>query len=49
MYVFEHVTTQQQLFTDCNLMQIRHLARTEFSTVTTETLSSHIHTFNYTL
>ena len=31
MYVFEHVTTQQQLFADCHLMQIRHLACTEFN------------------
>ena len=49
MYVSEHVTTQQQLFADCHLMQIRHLACTELNTVTTETLSSHTHTLNCTL
>ena len=49
MYVFEHVTTQQQLFADCHLMQIRHLACTEFNSVTTETLSSHSNKLNCTL
>lgn len=49
MYVSEHVTTQQQLFTDCHLTQIRQLACTEFDTVTTETLSTHTHALNCTL
>jgi hypothetical protein len=37
MYVFEHVTTLQQLFADCHLMQIHHLACTEFNTQKRET------------
>jgi len=44
MYVFEHVTTQQQLFADCHLMQIRHLACTD--TVSTETIPSYTRTLN---
>jgi hypothetical protein len=44
VYVFEHVTTLQQLCTGCHLMQIRHLACTDLNTVSTETLSTHIRT-----